>query len=284
MTCGEGWRVHGLVSVISCGVRRKQRRCHVPCRLSAPMETEESVPLEPSITAEQEVALATAALARHTKLCEALCTGLDKALESKKEVPMGGAQARVLLADGSLVLLELKEVNRTVWEQTAALKARSAAANQEVDVADLKLQNLQYEKNYFLREIRLARDLPPEKPIDLLSREAFEAAAPPEIKGRREQDDPHAYHLARLELELQQRSALCERRDVLQQEKAALEASLAGRRAFLEGMQGELASITRIARPLQDLLRQRLTTRWIELRQLKLLPPPLRRLFERCSH
>ena len=246
------------------------------------METQESFPLEPSITAEQEVALATAALARHTKLCEALCTGLDKALESKKEVPMGGAQARVLLADGSLVLLELKEVNRTVWEQTAALKARSAAANQEVDVADLKLQNLQYEKNYFLREIRLARDLPPEKPIDLLSREAFEAAAPPELKGRREQDDPHAYHLARLELELQQRSDLCERRDVLQQEKAALEASLAGRRAFLEGMQGELASITRIARPLQDLLRQRLTTRWIESRQLELLPPPLRRLFERA--
>ena len=38
----------------------------------------------------------------------------------------------------------------------------------EVDAADLKLQNLQYEKGYFLREIRQARDYPPDRPIDML--------------------------------------------------------------------------------------------------------------------
>ena len=46
-----------------------------------------------------------------------------------------------------------------MWEQVATLKGRAATSNQEVDAADLKLQNLQYEKNYFLREVCALRPL-----------------------------------------------------------------------------------------------------------------------------
>ena len=95
----------------------------------------------------------TASLARLQNLCGTIRTGLDKSIELKKAST--GAHARTVLSDGSLSLLELREVNRTVQEEVALLKGRSAAANQEVDAADLKLQNLQYEKNYFLREVRL---------------------------------------------------------------------------------------------------------------------------------
>ena len=93
----------------------------------------------------------TASLARLNHLCATLRDGLGKSLELKKTST--GAHARTALFEGSPALLELREVNRSVWEQVASLKARSAAANQEVDATDLKLQNLQYEKNYFLREV-----------------------------------------------------------------------------------------------------------------------------------
>ena len=92
------------------------------------------------------------ALTQLHALCAGLKGDLAKAMEVRKTSP-NGSMARMVVADGSYSLLELKEVNRTVWEVTAALKARAAAANQDVDAADLKLQNLQYEKNYFLREV-----------------------------------------------------------------------------------------------------------------------------------
>ena len=94
-----------------------------------------------------------AALEQLTVLCDAMREDLAKATELKKTSP-NGALARNVLADGSLSLLELKEVNRTVWELIGLLKMGSHAANMEVDAAGLKLQNLQYEKNYFLREVR----------------------------------------------------------------------------------------------------------------------------------
>ena len=148
-----------------------------------------------------------ASLARLSTLCNSLRTNLNKSVELKASST--GAHARTVLTDGSLALLELREVNRTVWDQIATLKGRSAASNQEVDAADLKLQNLQYEKNYFLREIRQSRDYPPDKPVDLLPESEFLAAAKaaaPRIEApSTPSEDPHGYHLARLQLELQQR-------------------------------------------------------------------------------
>jgi THO complex subunit 5 len=163
-------------------------------------------------------------------LCDNLRRELARATELKKTSP-SGAHARMAVSDGSMSLLELKEVNRTVWEQIAALKARSHGANQEVDAADLKLQNLQYEKNCVLREIRLLRDYPPDKPIELLSKEEFLRLAPPGTVT--EEKDAHGFHVARLQLELDQRASLCEQRDQLLAERQRLEDSITSRRTYL---------------------------------------------------
>lgn len=163
-------------------------------------------------------------------LCDGLRRDLTKATELKKTSPMG-ALSRMAVSEGSMSLLELKEVNRTVWEQIAALKARSHGANQDVDAADLKLQNLQYEKNCVLREIRLLRDYPPDKPIDLLGKEEFVRLAPPGTVT--EEQDGHEFHVARLQLELNQRASLCEQRDQLLAERQRLAESITARRAYL---------------------------------------------------
>lgn len=234
---------------------------------------------------DEVVSTCTASLARLSKLCNSLRENLNKSVELK--ATSTSAHARTVLSDGSLSLLELREVNRTVWDQIATLKGRSAAANQEVDAADLKLQNLQYEKNYFLREIRQSRDYPPDKPVELLAEADFRAAAaaakPPLHVPSKPSDDPHAYHLARLQLELQQRQQLCEARDALLAERRRLEETIASRKAFLEGMSAQLHSITRISMPLQDLLKIDITRRWHESQQFTRLPPVLKVLFERAA-
>ena len=123
--------------------------------------------VEVEVTPDDTAEVATQALTRLHSLCDGLRDTLQKAIELKK-TESNGALSRIALSDSSLSLLELREVNRTVQDAIATLKGRSANANQEVDSADLKLQNLQYEKNYFLREIRHARDYPPDRPMTML--------------------------------------------------------------------------------------------------------------------
>ena len=123
-----------------------------------------------------------AKLLQFEHLCGALRKGLGEAMALKVDSDKGAA-AFLALQSSAMGLLELKEVNRGIWEKVSEAKADTQSKSGDMDQADLKLQNLQYEKNYFLREIRLARDYPPDKPFELLSPEEFQREAPPEKRG-----------------------------------------------------------------------------------------------------
>ena len=69
-------------------------------------------------------------------------------------------------------------------------------------IVTLLLQNLQYEKNHFLREIRHCRDFHGELAVDLVDKAAFARTAPAELRAADEASDPHQYHVNRLEHEL----------------------------------------------------------------------------------
>lgn len=169
-----------------------------------------------------------------------LCTKLRSDLNEAAKLKQAGgsaAPARIKLSEGGFALLELKSVNRRVWELVSVLKSRSQAANAAIDDADLKLQNLQYQKNHFQREIRQCRSFTSdERHIDLLPIHEFIAAAPPSLAGVTQEGDPHQFHLNRLELEQMQRQQLCERRDALLARKQALIEDNAAKRAALDGM------------------------------------------------
>ena len=48
-------------------------------------------------------------------------------------------------------------MNRAIWEGVAEAKDVCKAKSLDMDVADLRLQNLQYEKNHLVRQIRHCR-------------------------------------------------------------------------------------------------------------------------------
>ena len=149
-----------------------------------------------------------AELARLKTLCDALRGRLSSAIEAKQT----SLPAQPTLVHGGLALIQLKEVHRSLWEVVHAFKEATQRANAGVDAAELKLQNLQYEKNHFLRQITHLRDFHPDAgpKIEMLNEEEFAKQAPPELLAVSKADDPHQYHLNRLELELRQRKALCE--------------------------------------------------------------------------
>ena len=229
--------------------------------------------------------MADASHEAHFERLKALVAEIAKYL-AKGAASKGGADpmAHVALQEGALLLLELKEVNRSVWEAVAANKSEAKAANESLDSADLLLQNLQYEKNHFLREIRHARDFHGELAVDMVDKAAFAATAPAELRGADEASDPHQYHLNRLEHELRQRQELCATREELKARKAALSDENGKSRAFLEGLGAKLQSLMRISLPLQALGRaiRRHSARAIlraqfRPRKFARAPPPLTR-------
>jgi hypothetical protein len=109
-------------------------------------------------------------------------------------------------------------VNRSIWEKVAEAKDVCKAKSLDMDVADLRLQNLQYEKNHLVRQIRHCRDFHfDESTVQLVDEATFAKTAPAEL---RTPGQPHEHLVNRMSHELQQRQALCAQRDTLLAEKA----------------------------------------------------------------
>lgn len=174
------------------------------------------------------------------QLCAKLRADLDEALQLKKKEG-SAALARIKLSEGAFALLEIKSVNRHAWELVNESKVRCLAANAAIDTADLKLQNLQYQKNHFLREIRHCRLFrSEERQIELIPVTEFLTSAPAELKAVTQEEDAHKFHLNRLELEKLQRQELCLKRDALHAQQQALREEIATKRAALDGMASQV--------------------------------------------
>ena len=167
-------------------------------------------------------------------------------------------------------------MNRAIWEGVAEAKDVCKAKSLDMDVADLRLQNLQYEKNHLVRQIRHCRDFHFDESTvtGLVDEATFARTAPAELCVP---EQPHQHQVNRMSHELQQRQALCAQRDALLAEKAALVEANSSKRAVLEGMGAQLSSLVRLSLPLQELLQQKMSLRWQEQRPLAVLPPPLTR-------
>ena len=237
-------------------------------------------------------AKAEQALGRLHELCEMLRGGLSRAMELKRAAgakgdasAAGSEKPSAAALAASTALLELKSVNRQVWELVDGFKSRTLAANRAIDEYDLRLNNLQYERNHFLREIKHCRDFgaESERVVDLIDEAEFDRSAPPELRTATPADDPHQYHLNRLELELRQRRSLCESRAARLSERSAREAANQKKKDFVEGLSSQINSLTTMSLPLQRLLGLRVSARYTERKRIALLPPALRALYVRVA-
>ena len=149
-------------------------------------------------------------------------------------------------------------MNRAIWEGVAEAKDVCKAKSLDMDVADLRLQNLQYEKNHLVRQIRHCRDfhfdestvqlhldaatlspayISPISPLYLAYICPISAPCLPyfsQVTGLVDEatfartapaelcvpEQPHQHQVNRMSHELQQRQALCAQRDALLAEKA----------------------------------------------------------------
>lgn len=84
------------------------------------------------------------------------------------------------------------------------MKAETESAKEPVDSIMLQLQNLIYEKNYFVKAINTCKEFKSKYPeVELVHEEEFFSNAPDKIKGASaEEDTAHSLMLKRLNYEL----------------------------------------------------------------------------------
>ena len=118
----------------------------------------------------------------------------------------GADGVRAAALRGSLAVLGLKAHNREAYEGLEAQRQRTAAAKQALEKTNLQLQNLQYEKCDYAKEIQTCQDFRTavsDADVGLISEEEFLRSAPPEFNpAGGSATDSHARMLNRLAHEL----------------------------------------------------------------------------------
>ena len=107
---------------------------------------------------------------------------------------------------GSLAVLGLKAHNREAYEGLEAQRQSTAAAKQALEKTNLQLQNLQYEKCHYAKEIQTCLDFRSavsDADVGLIPEDEFLRCAPPEFNpAGGSATDAHARMLNRLAHEL----------------------------------------------------------------------------------
>jgi hypothetical protein len=117
-------------------------------------------------------------------------------------------QLRSCAVHGSLAVLDLKARNREVYEGLEVWRTGTADAKQALEKTNLQLQNLEYEKSHYAKEIKTCRDFRSafsDDAVGLAPEEEFLRRAPPELNADADAAQPnsgHARMLNRLAFEL----------------------------------------------------------------------------------
>ncbi|KDO32537.1 hypothetical protein SPRG_03012 [Saprolegnia parasitica CBS 223.65] len=156
------------------------------------------------------------------------------------------------VARALLLLQKIKSSTRDTFLETEAWRKRVADQKDLVEAHHLKLQNLMYEKDHLLREIKRCRGFPM-KEMDKI--EFPEGQLP--VTG---DPDMHAEHLLRLETEKEAREEVQEQQRQLHAKIAAVDEAIVEKRTFLESLPAEIAAIEKASEPLQALLSIPVTT------------------------
>ncbi|KZV54577.1 THO complex subunit 5 [Dorcoceras hygrometricum] len=201
---------------------------------------------------------------------------VGKMLDMKKEAPPE-SHLRELVTQVLLNFVSLRQANRSILLEEDRVKTETERAKTPVDFTTLQLHNLMYEKNHYVKAIKACKDFKTKYPdIDLVPEEEFFSDASEEIKRPvLSTDSNHDLMLKRLNYEQFQRKELCKLRDKLEQQKKALQETIANRKKFLSSLPSHLKALKKASLPVQHQLGVLHTKRLKQQQLAELLPPPL---------
>jgi len=184
-----------------------------------------------------------------------------------------------LLEKGMLEFLELKAANLVAHRRTETKKGETQSKKQTVDATNLQLNNLNYEKNHYVKQIRNCRDLKlTYDKLDLHTVDSFLKAAPAELTSV-DQSDAHQLMLNRLAFELEERKRLCAEREALEANKKGLIQSNETKSNFMGSLRSKLMVLEETTKPIQEHLGIKTSRTASEYADADHLPRPLYLLY-----
>ncbi|OQR98143.1 hypothetical protein ACHHYP_09048 [Achlya hypogyna] len=206
------------------------------------------------------------AVGQLTTACQELRGILPKLLHAKD------SEVSPQVARALLLLQKIKGSTRDTFLEAESWRKRVAEQKDLVESHHLKLQNLLYEKDHLLREIKRCRGF--------AMKEMEKIAFPEGQLPVSEDPDMHAEHLLRLETEKEAREEVQAQQRELHAKIAAVEEATVEKRAFLESLPAEIAAIEKASQPLQKLLAIPVTSMdHARQQEAKSLPSPLYTLY-----
>ncbi|ETV96833.1 hypothetical protein, variant 1 [Aphanomyces invadans] len=169
------------------------------------------------------------------------------------------------------LLKDIKQSTRETFLDAEGYRRRVAEQKDLVEAHHLKLQNLLYEKDHLLREIRRCKGYPT-KELDQIQ---FKDGPLPVLVDA----DSHDKHLKRLDDELADRKAQLQHQQDLKAQIAAVDEAVQAKHALLDTVPAHIAAIEEATRPLQALLSIPISESTQRHRDAKVLPAPLYSLF-----
>ncbi|CAI7892748.1 unnamed protein product [Closterium sp. NIES-53] len=203
----------------------------------------------------------------------------DEGNETAKNETASAALADIqeFSTEASVILLDLRRLNRQILNDEERVKSETEAARAPVDTTALRLHNIQYKMNHHARSIAAYRDFVSRHPdIELVSAHDFFMDAPESLKSEPGlEKDPHRLMLQRLNYELHQRKELVRAREMLEIRRRTLQESISSRKKFLGSLPGQLKALKKASGPLQQQMGMQHSRRVKQHRLASLLPPPL---------
>mmetsp|Transcript_37376 Transcript_37376/g.83177 ORF Transcript_37376/g.83177 Transcript_37376/m.83177 type:complete len:438 (+) Transcript_37376:84-1397(+) len=208
-------------------------------------------------------------------------------LVAGKQASASSDKFKALAAEGLLTLLRLRKNNRILAQSTEELKEDTSKAKTHLEQADLQLQNLLYEKQYYEKEIRSCRSFRsavPDEVVSLQPVEAFWASDDEDLKQiARDKGTEHELMLQRLAQEIRLRKKLQSDLDGLKQAKIEVTKKVQEQTKVLKDLQSTLKSLEENAKPLQSVLSGYPALKGLGRGHADLLPLPLYVLYSQLA-
>ncbi|KAJ1630716.1 Fms-interacting protein-domain-containing protein [Pavlovales sp. CCMP2436] len=187
-------------------------------------------------------------------------------------------------------LLELRRLNRETWRTVDEQRALTTRAREAVDNSDLLLQNLQYERAHYEREIWECNSYAHDGPlVELVDEASFWGDAPAELHAEAKASATlppgsmagHVLQTCRLRHEQAMRAELAEQLSDVRQRCDGMREANTRKAEFLKSLLPQLEGLASASLGFQEKLQLRLTHEQEERAKAELLPKPLLLLHRR---
>ncbi|XP_047321651.1 THO complex subunit 5B [Impatiens glandulifera] len=199
-----------------------------------------------------------------------------KMLSIKRE-SKSKSELRELVTQMFLNFINLRQANRAILLEEDRVKEETERAKAPVDFTTLEFHNLMYEKNHYMKAIRVCKDFRSKyHDIEIVAKEEFFRDAPEDIHNSLiSNDSEHNLMLKRLNFELYQRKELCKLQKKLEQQKKRYLETIATRKKFLSDLPSLLKPLKKVSLPVQKQLGMPYTKKLKQHQYAELLPPSL---------